>query len=299
MLADVALGERAIDCIRQRMHAHVGIRVPLELAVMRHRHAAENAGLARLESVHVVALPHADIHGLSHQVLGPREIGGAGDFHVVLVAFDDRHVKPRGARHLDVVGGAAGMAAMRGEDRLVTKPLRRLGAKQPGAVLRAGHQARAAAPQRVGHGEGRGGAGGVGQRVDHPVDHGAAHQRARHVVDQHEARRIARQRLQPGLDARVAGGAAGGDGDIGEALGLAKIVRVEHQHHTVDPRMRQKGGDGPVGDAPPVQRAPLFGQVSARTGAAACGDDDGCDFHAVCLCAAVLEDNGDAGCGVE
>ncbi len=53
-----------------------------------------------------------------HQRLGAGEIRRRGDFQVAVFARDDRNLDPRGARHLDIVGRAAGMGAMRGQDRL-------------------------------------------------------------------------------------------------------------------------------------------------------------------------------------
>ena len=54
MAANIPLGQPAIDCIGQRMHAHIGIGMPLQTAFMRHLHTTEHHMVAGAETMHVI-----------------------------------------------------------------------------------------------------------------------------------------------------------------------------------------------------------------------------------------------------
>ena len=64
-----------------------------------------------------------------------------------------------GARHFHIIRRPAGIGAMGGKDGVKAKGLRCLRPPQRGAVLRAHHQSRRPAPERIGHRKGRGRSG--------------------------------------------------------------------------------------------------------------------------------------------
>lgn len=65
MHADVALGQRAVDRIGQRMHAHIGVRMADQPAMVRHAHPAEPHMIAGPEGMHVEAVAGADVNSVS------------------------------------------------------------------------------------------------------------------------------------------------------------------------------------------------------------------------------------------
>ena len=73
MRADIALGQRAVERVGQRVQPDIGVGMPREAALMRHPHAAQPDMIARAEAVHVEAVACADLacgHGVLHQPLG-------------------------------------------------------------------------------------------------------------------------------------------------------------------------------------------------------------------------------------
>ena len=61
MRADVALAERAVDRVGERVQRDVGVRMALELLVVRDEHAPEPDAVAGREGVNVEALADADL----------------------------------------------------------------------------------------------------------------------------------------------------------------------------------------------------------------------------------------------
>src|SRR5205085_1416545 len=60
--ADVAQARRAEHGVHNRVQQHIGVRMPLEAALVRDLDAAQHQPAARAQRVHVVALPDAQLH---------------------------------------------------------------------------------------------------------------------------------------------------------------------------------------------------------------------------------------------
>ena len=157
------------------------------------------------------------------------------------------------------------------------KALRRLRAKKPLTVARAGDAGRRAGPEGIGHRERRGGALRMGQRGDHRVDHRAGHAGPRHVVDQHHIGAVPGQRLEAAAHAFGPRFAAVDQPHV-ERRSLGAVFRVNHQRPrgNIGP---VKGRQRPVDNAPASQRAPLFRRAGPCAGAAPGGNNQSCDFH--------------------
>ena len=55
MTPDIAHRQPAVDRIGERVHADIGVRMPLKAALMRHGDTTEHDMIARAEPVHVKA----------------------------------------------------------------------------------------------------------------------------------------------------------------------------------------------------------------------------------------------------
>ena len=55
MPADIALRQRAVDRVAQRMDADIGVRVAGQALVMRHLHAAQEQRPPRFQDMHIEA----------------------------------------------------------------------------------------------------------------------------------------------------------------------------------------------------------------------------------------------------
>ena len=55
MPADIALGQRAVDRVAQRVDADIGVGVARQALVVRHRHAAQQQRTARFQDMHIEA----------------------------------------------------------------------------------------------------------------------------------------------------------------------------------------------------------------------------------------------------
>ena len=154
------------------------------------------------------------------------------------------------------------------------KTLRRLRPPQPVARHCSGHGFRAL-PQRIGHGQGRGGARMIAQRGNHRVNDPGRNAGAGHIVDQHQIGRLA-QGLKPGKHRSRAGLRPGHDLQIHPPAGRPMggvAVGGHHQHDAIDGRMAVKGIDRPLRHALPGHGAPLLGQAAARAHATPGRDD--------------------------
>src|SRR6056297_3699993 len=101
MPADVAVGQRAVNRVGQRVHRDIGVGMALQPTVEGNVDAAERDVAARPEAVHVVAVAGADIsHRSSEQGFGAGEILGRGDLEVRVLARNDGDVQPRGKGYL-------------------------------------------------------------------------------------------------------------------------------------------------------------------------------------------------------
>ncbi len=148
MRADVALAERAIERVGERVQRHVGVGMAGERAIVRDADAAEPDVIAGREGVDVETLADADV---ARRVQQPR-LGRAQILHrrhlgVVRVALEDmgRMARPGGDRAVvgQVADAFAARAPMRLEDQIEAEGLRRLHRAQRGAIRRSDDAARA------------------------------------------------------------------------------------------------------------------------------------------------------------
>ncbi len=85
VLADIAVCHGTEYGIRNRMQAHVRIRMSGQTAVMGYLHATEKNGLTVHEGMDVEAVANSNVHPAPQHRLGSREVLFAGDFEVALV----------------------------------------------------------------------------------------------------------------------------------------------------------------------------------------------------------------------
>ena len=116
MPSDVAHRQCAIECVRQGVHADIGIGMSDQSCIMVDPNAAQPDVVARSEGVNVIAVAKANIHATPKDAFGPREIGGIGDFQIVFGSRRDVHRMPGQLRQFDIVGGPFGMGAMGGKE---------------------------------------------------------------------------------------------------------------------------------------------------------------------------------------
>ncbi len=191
--------------------------------------------------------------------LRPGEIAGEGEFQIVLVALDDGHVKPRRARHLDIVGAPPGWA--RCAARMASK-------RKACGVCARQSPARScvpvtspSSPRHSASVTGRAGAAPAWlvQRRHHPPDQRARHQRPRAVMDQHPRHAGARQRLQRIPHRGIARGAARTrrNARYASACGPRAVVGVDDQQDPVD-RIPAKARQRVRHDRSPGQHLPLL-----------------------------------------
>ena len=112
MPADVALRQRTIDGVGQRVHPHIGVGMADQPAVMRQLDPAQKHPIPRPESMHVIPVAQSHIHAGSpfcQDPLGPRHVAGPGQFQIILVAGGDAHRNAAALHQLDIIGsvGAA------------------------------------------------------------------------------------------------------------------------------------------------------------------------------------------------
>ena len=287
VLADIALGQRTIDRIGQRVHADIGVGVSQKPALMRDLDATQPQMISGAKRMHVKAVAASDVHLLPFQDrLGAGKIAGIGQFQIVLVTRHNRHVHPRRARHLDIIGGPGrvieGLPRELGFEYFCkSETLRRLRPKQPVARMRAGDLIRRAVPQRIGDGKRRCGGIVALQRVQHAGDDGGRDQRARGVMDQHAGDARPLQRQQSRADRGIPGGAARHDHRlICIRRRACVIVGMDHQHATVQTGKR---GQSMRHHRTTGQHLPLLWRSAARAQAASGGDNDGGCGHRVLL----------------
>ena len=119
--------------VQDRVHAHIRVRMPLKPAVVRHFYAAKHYVVARTKAVHVKAVSKAYVHsgvGPAFQnLLRMFEIRSHRDFQIVTVTRRNCNLKPSRPRDLYIVSGVFGLLPVCGQNGVIAKPLRCLGAK--------------------------------------------------------------------------------------------------------------------------------------------------------------------------
>ena len=141
MRADIAVGQRAEDRIDQRVQADIAIGMREKAPGVRHAHAADHHMIAVAKGMNVVAGSCSDIaeHGAEASFFTD-EIFRGRELHVGRIAFKRRHRQSRPFRQRRIVGeivaAVARRAAMRIENDIVAKRLRRLRDAQPRALRR-------------------------------------------------------------------------------------------------------------------------------------------------------------------
>ena len=273
MPADIALGERAVNGVAQRVDADIGVGMPGEPAVMRHLDAAQDQAAALGQRMHVIAGADARDQRTQQDAFQPHQILLVGQLDVVLGAGDQRDRVPGRFQDGGVVGGAGRGGAVQSEQQRKVERLRGLRPVQPGARHRFDDAvAGVAAFQRIGDRHRRNGARRLLQCREQRRHRARRHVRAGGVVHQHHLRRVRRQRFQPGAHAVLAGGAAGHDRqECHSGQRGADGVRVADRLDEVQPgrqpvnRMADHGaaGKGQV----------LLGRLGAETAAGAGGDE--------------------------
>ena len=172
------------------------------------------------------------------------EVLRPGDLHIALRAGHQRHGQARGLEQGGIVGGAGIPGAMGLAQRGVAEGLRRLGAEQSLSWHRLHDAPVRAALERVRHGLGRDGAGGIVQRGQQGRDGAGRDDGTCGVMHQHDVGRVGRQRLQPGTHAGRAGGAAGDGGQhrqAGKQRGHAFLLpRRDDRQQAIHPAFAQQ-----------------------------------------------------------
>ena len=112
MHADVAGADRPQQRVGQGVETDIGVGMARQALVVRDLDAANANVVPRAESVHVEALPDANIAVLRRgQPLDNREVLCCRYFKIVFAAGDQRRRQSRRFRHRGVVGQLAPAAA--------------------------------------------------------------------------------------------------------------------------------------------------------------------------------------------
>ena len=131
MLADVALGERAVERVGKRVQADVSVGMAAERRRMGDANAAQPHVVAGREGVNIEALADPRLARARREPrLGRFEILHGGHLDVGGVAFEhiSRRARPFGDRNVvgEIADAGRGGAPMRREDEGEAKGLRRL-----------------------------------------------------------------------------------------------------------------------------------------------------------------------------
>ena len=128
VLADIALGQGAVNRVGHRVHGNIRIRMALKPPAVGNIHAAERHVIARPEAMHVEPVAKADIHCLAllQNAFGPKEVLGRRDLDVVGVSRTDPNTHADRPRDFDVIGSVAAMLAVCVKNCGKAKGLRRL-----------------------------------------------------------------------------------------------------------------------------------------------------------------------------
>ena len=287
MRADVALAERAVDRVGDRMQRHVGVGMARELLVVRDQDAAQPDAFAGREGVDVETLADPDLGDIRGQPrLGLAQILHRRHFHIIEFAVEDEDGVSSRLGDRRVVGQiGAGGVAVRLEDQIEAESLRRLNRAKRRALGR-GDDAPFAVDlfDRVGHRR-RGHGGAVEpRRLDRPRDQFARSERSGAVVDQYEIRPQVRLRLEAVADAALPRRAAedrrgqrarGGRGEAGDrrVVEIAIVGMNDDRRRQEFMRERQRL-DRVADERPPRARQILLRDRPAEPRAPPRGDDD-------------------------
>ncbi len=142
----------------RRMHGDIGVGMAFELLVMRDQDAAHPDAVAIDQPVHVIAAAGAVFQRCNgplfrHHMLGPLEIGAGGDLEILHDSRHQHHLDSRGLGHRRIIRHLRPRSrpAVRRQDRIEAKALRRLRAPEAGAVDRLAAELALGALQRVDH----------------------------------------------------------------------------------------------------------------------------------------------------
>ena len=241
----------------QHMQPGIGVRMPLELFVVRDGDAAKGHSIALDEGVNVIAVADPRLHVARpfQNLRRTVEIAGQGDLDVVRAAMRERHWHATPFGDCRVVGEAIGhrmCPPVQVENDRIGKALRRLGGKKLGAVFGTPDRASVrGALDRVDHRRRRQHRIGSFERLDDAVDHGGRHDRPCAVVNEHQIRLGCGQRLKAPEDRRLARGAARHRrqdlaGRIGGKRRIERpVLGADDHQHDIDGNMVRIGGDRP------------------------------------------------------
>ena len=186
MPADIALGQRAIDRVAQRVDADIGVGMACEALVVRDGHAAQDHRPVIGQHVDVEAGADMGKQRGRHGGLQPAEIVGLGEFDVAFGSRNDRHRLPQRLQQGGVVGRSADAGQMGGEQCLEAERLRSLRAEQPFARHSFLDDPVFGAFQRVADRRGGNGAGRMRQSGQQCRDSAGRNQWPRGVMHQNE-----------------------------------------------------------------------------------------------------------------
>ena len=226
MLADVALGEGAVDRVGERMQPDVGVGMAAERRGMGDANAAQPHVVAGRKGVNIEALADP---GLAEVRREPRlrrvEILHCGHLDVGGIAFEhvSRRARPFGDRDVvsEIADAGRGGAPVGREDEREAKSLRRLHGSQRRARGRREHSTidvdlfDSVAHRR----SGRRRSMALGS-LDGARHESCRREGSRCVVDEHDVRRRCGERLEPGQNALLPGRAT--DCRRPERLGRAR-----------------------------------------------------------------------------
>jgi hypothetical protein len=259
----------------------IGVGMSDQTVAVRHRDAAQPELVAGPEGVDIEALTGADVAApCGEQPFGARKIVHRRHLEIILAALDQRHAHSGAFGDGGIVGQlGTGSRAMRRDDRLEVKTLRRLRPPQGAAVDCRGDAGPVAALHRVAHRQRRNGPVMRAQPGEHAVDDGSVEQRPRPVMDENKIRRRRDEALQavahgiltldPACD-RLQQVEPGGCRIV-----MRAIVGMNDDADGADRRMLDQGPQTVPQHRHPAERQILLRQRRAEAGATPGGDDEG------------------------
>ncbi len=206
MPPDVALGQRAVDRVGDRVHPHVGVRMARPARVVRHLDAAEHDVVAGAEGVHVEAVAGCGRPCAPPAVVSARaKSSGTVIFRLRSSPGTIATSSPAARATSTSSAAPPRMGAVRGEDR------RRSGTPAASAPAR-GRRGRTVprrarpSPRQSASVTGRAGAAPSARRPARATTRAISawrHAGAGDVVDQHPVEPVSGQRLEPRAHARA------------------------------------------------------------------------------------------------
>lgn len=290
MIADIAGANRAEQGVRQRVHADIGVGMPLQLSRVRNFDAAQNNAIAWREGMHVKPLTGPEFeHGAFpvEKRFRHAEIFRLRDFHIVRRTADKHGFYAGGFGDRRVVCQRPPFeGAMRFKNGFKVEPLRGLGAPEPIARRRSVDRFRiigAGAFERVEDGQGGDRAGRMVERSDDARNCLGVDERAGGVVNQDFYGRLALKAFEPETHRILSFGAAMNRWKqfliiqkIAHCSGVERfVVRMDNDADAVNFGVCQEDARCSRKDRRSGKPPILFGSAGAGAGSPPGGDDNG------------------------